>query len=139
MVTISIQCVMSKAVMIRIALTVCLSEAVPVRISLTLRHFQGFPGQNIFNSASCPRFSWSEYHLQCVMSKTVLGQWAESKENHSVWDPYMPELTITSPYFHCKADYNTFSMGNPMPESTLALCQSQIYPPARLDLVSEYL
>ncbi len=28
-------------------------------------------------------------------------------------------------------DYNTFTMGNPMPESALTLCQSQLYPPDR--------
>jgi hypothetical protein len=36
----------------------------------------------------------------------------------------MPELTITSPFIHSKVDSNTFTMDNPMPESTLALCQS---------------
>ncbi len=52
---------------------------------------------------------------------------AESKEKHGVWDP-MPELTIiTSPY----VDSDTFTMGNPMPESTLTLCQSQLFPPVR--------
>jgi hypothetical protein len=40
---------------------------------------------------------------------------AESKEKHGVWDP-MPELTITSPYVYS----NTFTMNNPMPESTLS-------------------
>ncbi len=49
---------------------------------------------------------------------------AESKENHCVWDP-MPELTINSPY----VDSNTFTMGNPMPESTLTLCHNRLYPP----------
>ncbi len=43
---------------------------------------------------------------------------AESKKNHGVWDP-MPELTIISPYAHSRVDSNTFTMGNPMPESTL--------------------
>ncbi len=33
------------------------------------------------------------------------------------WDP-MPELTTTSPYVHSRVDSNTFTMGNPMPEST---------------------
>ena len=28
-------------------------------------------------------------------------------------------------------DYDTFIMGNPMPESTLTLCQSRLYPPIR--------
>jgi hypothetical protein len=40
---------------------------------------------------------------------------AEYKEKHGVWDP-MPELTMTSHY----VDYNTFTMGNPMPELTLS-------------------
>jgi hypothetical protein len=45
------------------------------------------------------------------------GGLAESKENmlYGTWDP-MPELTITSPYVYS----NTFTMGNPMPESTLS-------------------
>jgi hypothetical protein len=43
----------------------------------------------------------------------------------------MPELTITSPYVHSIVDSNTFSMGNPMPESTLS--QS-----GTLDLASEH-
>ncbi len=53
---------------------------------------------------------------------------AESKEKHGVWDP-MPELT--SPYIHSRDDSNTLTMGNPMPESTLTLCQSRLYPPVR--------
>ncbi len=61
---------------------------------------------------------------------------AESKEKHGVWDP-MPELTITSPYVHSRVDSNTFTIGNPMPESTLTLCQSQLYSPVRaFDLAS---
>jgi hypothetical protein len=44
----------------------------------------------------------------------------------------MPELTITSPYVHSRVDYNTFTTGNPMPESTLTLCQSRPYPFARV-------
>ncbi len=31
----------------------------------------------------------------------------------------MPVLTITSPYAESRVDSNTFTMGNPMPESTL--------------------
>jgi hypothetical protein len=31
----------------------------------------------------------------------------------------MSELTITSPYVPSRVDSNTFTMGNPMPESTL--------------------
>jgi hypothetical protein len=41
----------------------------------------------------------------------------------------MPELTITSPYVHF--DSNTFTMGNPIPESTLTLGQSGLYVPVR--------
>ncbi len=55
---------------------------------------------------------------------------AESKEKHVVLDP-MPEPTITSPYVHSIVDSNTFIMGNPMPDSTLILCQSRLYPPVR--------
>ena len=56
---------------------------------------------------------------------------AESKEKLAVWDR-MLELTITSPYVH-RVDSNTFTcvMGNPMPESTLTLRQSRLYPPVR--------
>jgi hypothetical protein len=31
-----------------------------------------------------------------------------------------------------RVDSNTFTMGNPMPESTLSLCQSRLYPPVRV-------
>ncbi len=37
----------------------------------------------------------------------------------------------SSPYVHSRVDFSTFTMGNPMPESTLTLCQSRLYPPAR--------
>ncbi len=50
---------------------------------------------------------------------------AEYKEKHGVWDP-MPELTITSPSVHYRVDSNTFTMGIPMPESTLSPSQGQI-------------
>ncbi len=40
-----------------------------------------------------------------------------------------PELTITSSYVQSRVDSNTFTMNIPMPESTLTLCQSQLYPP----------
>ncbi len=49
----------------------------------------------------------------------LLASEAESKEKHGAWDP-MPELTITSPYVYSRVDSNTFTMGNPMPESTLS-------------------
>ncbi len=58
---------------------------------------------------------------------------AESKEKHGVLDP-MPEFTIASPYIHSRVNSNTFTMGNPdnpMPESTLTLCQGRLYPPVR--------
>ncbi len=53
---------------------------------------------------------------------------AESKEKHGAWNP-MPELTKTSPYVHSRVDSNTFTMGNPIPESTLTLCQSRLFIP----------
>ncbi len=46
------------------------------------------------------------------------------QRKHGVWDP-MPDLTIISPYVHSRVDSNTFTMGNPMPVSTLSLCQSR--------------
>jgi hypothetical protein len=45
---------------------------------------------------------------------------AESKEKHGVCDP-TPELT--SPYIHSRVDYNTFTIGNPMPEVPLSSSQ----------------
>jgi hypothetical protein len=47
---------------------------------------------------------------------------AESKEEHGVWDP-VPELTITSPYVNSRDNSNTFTTGNPMPESSLSPSQ----------------
>jgi hypothetical protein len=41
------------------------------------------------------------------------------------------ELIITSPCVHSRVDSNTFTMGNPVPESTLTLCQCRLYPPVR--------
>jgi hypothetical protein len=52
----------------------------------------------------------------------LYGPEAESKEKHGAWDP-LPELTITLPYVHSRVDSNTFTMGNPMPESTLSSSQ----------------
>ncbi len=52
------------------------------------------------------------------------------KENLGVRDP-VPALTITSPYADSRVGSNTFTMGNPMPESTLILSQSWLYPPVR--------
>ncbi len=48
------------------------------------------------------------------------------KKKYGVWDP-MPELTITPPHVNSRVDSNTFTMGNPMPESTLTLCQSRLW------------
>ncbi len=47
---------------------------------------------------------------------------------------------IISPYFHSRVDSNTFTMamGNPMPESTSTLWQSQLCPPVR-DFVFSYI
>ncbi len=53
--------------------------------------------------------------------KRTLSSEAESKEKHGEWDP-MP-LTITSPSVDSRVDYNTFTMGNPMPEPTLSPSQ----------------
>jgi hypothetical protein len=43
----------------------------------------------------------------------------------------MQELPITSSYVHSRFDFNTFTMGNHVPESTLTLSQSRHYPPVR--------
>ncbi len=52
---------------------------------------------------------------------------AEPKE-HGVWDP-MPELTIYPHQVGSRVDYNTFTAGNPMPESTLSPSQGlRIWP-----------
>ncbi len=73
-------------------------------------------------------------HMTAVYSQPVdhVTTEADSKEKHGVWDS-MPELTISSPYVHSRVDSNTFTMGlgNPMPESTLTLCQCRFYPPVR--------
>ncbi len=53
---------------------------------------------------------------------------AESKGKLGVWVP-IPELTITSPYAHSRVESNTFTMDKPMPEPTLTLFQSRLYPP----------
>jgi hypothetical protein len=89
--------------------------------------------------------SGARYHLQPIEQDFIFSRYnrfillspypeAESKEKHGVWDP-MPELIITSPYVHSRVFSNTFTMGigqpyarvdlNPMPESTLTLCQSR--------------
>jgi hypothetical protein len=40
----------------------------------------------------------------------------------------VPELTVTSAYVHSRVDSNTFTMGKPVPESTLTLCKSRLFP-----------
>jgi hypothetical protein len=69
-------------------------------------------------------FCWVRFTYN---NSTLQSPEAESKEKHCVWEP-MPELNITSPYVHSRVDSITFTMGNPMPESTLTLCQSRLYP-----------
>jgi hypothetical protein len=46
----------------------------------------------------------------------------------------MPELTITSPYVHSRVDSNTFTIGNPMPGSTLSSSQGLWIWPQNHDL-----
>ncbi len=60
-------------------------------------------------------------------------QWAEAESKEMGWD-HLPELTLTSPYVHCRVDSITFTMGNTMTESTTILCRSRLYPPVR-DLI----
>jgi len=43
-----------------------------------------------------------------------------SLQEHGVWG-LMPELTKPSSYVDSRVDSSTFTMGNPMPESTLTL------------------
>jgi hypothetical protein len=69
-------------------------------------------------------------YLNPLSKGAMHGTEAESKEKYSVWDP-MPELSIISPYVDARVDSDTFNMGNPMPESTLTLCQSRLHPPVR--------
>ncbi len=44
-------------------------------------------------------------------------------KKNMVYGTPMPELTITSPYVHSRVDSNTFTMANPMPESTFSPSQ----------------
>jgi hypothetical protein len=56
---------------------------------------------------------------------------AESKQKHGVWDRPDPmrELTVTSPYVHYRLDNKTFTIGNPVSESTLSPSQGlRIWP-----------
>jgi hypothetical protein len=62
-----------------------------------------------------------------MCAERVLSSEAESNEKHCVWGP-MLKLTITSLYVDSRVLQH---MGNPIPESTLTLCRSQLYPPGR--------
>ncbi len=88
---------------------------------------------------------WSNYNIYVFATKNVVDNYqrktaktiatttvseAKSKEKHVVWGP-MPVLTITSPYVHSRVDSNIFTMGNPMSEPTLTLCQRRLYSPVR--------
>ncbi len=69
----------------------------------------------------------------CVHSLWIIWQLRSNPKKNMVngeWNS-MPELTITSPYVHSGVDSNTFTMGNPMPESTCTHCQCRLYPPVR--------
>ncbi len=57
--------------------------------------------------------------------------WTEAESKDKPGGTLMLELTITSPYVHSRVDSNTFTMGNPMTESSLTLCQSRLYPLVR--------
>ncbi len=54
---------------------------------------------------------------------------------NGVWNPTL-EFNITSPYVHSRVDSHSFTMGNPMPESTLTLCQSRLN--ARVDFTPSF-
>jgi hypothetical protein len=41
------------------------------------------------------------------------------------------DYNLTLCPIHSRVGANTFTMGNPMPESTLTLCQSRLYCPVR--------
>jgi hypothetical protein len=76
-------------------------------------------------------FGFCSVHITTLCHRvTERKDWGRiHRKKHGVWDP-MPELTITSPYVHSRADSNTFTMGigigqpyarvnlNLMPEST---------------------
>ncbi len=77
------------------------------------------------------------YSLTHIFNSNLLGlltrfreRRPNSKKNMVYWT--LSELTIiTSPYVHFKVDSNTFTMGHPLPESTLTLCQSRLHPPSQ--------
>jgi hypothetical protein len=45
--------------------------------------------------------------------------------------PYAVADYTTSTYVDARVDSNIFTIGNPMPGSTLTLCQSRLYPLVR--------
>ncbi len=51
--------------------------------------------------------------------------------------PYAGADYNLTPFVHSRVDSKTFTMDNPMPEPTLTLRQSQLYPPVR-DLASGF-
>jgi hypothetical protein len=55
---------------------------------------------------------------------------ADSEEKHRVWDD-IPELTITSPFVQSRHQHIYHGRGDPLPKSTITLCQSRLYPPVR--------
>jgi hypothetical protein len=69
--------------------------------------------------------------LEQLLKMQLFTHEAESKEKHGVWDHAVVDYVLTSTYVHSRVDSNTFTMGNPMPESALTLCQSRLYPPVR--------
>ncbi len=80
------------------------------------------------SGAGGPRPLLTSYRSYSTYSTTINRGRIQIK--HGVWDP-MPELTITPPSVDSRVDFNTCTIGDPMPESTLTLCQSQLYPPDR--------
>jgi hypothetical protein len=90
--------------------------------------FLSTPPQARPRTLSLLHFSASHFSrpFNPFMRGSAVSKEAESTEKHGGWDP-MPEFTITSPYVDSSVDSNTFTTGNPMPESTLTLCQSRFY------------
>jgi hypothetical protein len=82
-------------------------------------------------SFRCRRSSSSPHQSQVIQYIEYNNQQRPNPKKHGVWDPMQLELTITPPFVKSRVDSNTCTMGNPLPESTLTLCQSQLYPPDR--------
>jgi hypothetical protein len=80
-----------------------------------------------------PQLDDLEFCKPCLLEQnTDPTSEAESKEKHGGMGPYAG-VTLTSPYVHSRVDSNTFTIGNPMPESsTITLCQSRPEPYARV-------